>query len=281
MWRTAPARQLASSASSASPAWMAWSAVARRRASQNCAAAALAKTPGLRLRPALAAAPPRFGDLFRCVSHQQAAIRGFCAQASAESAAAQGGAETKVSGEEALLQFRKRASAELAGAEATVGAPAEVAARLRAMADEESSGATSSSPIAAELEGALTSLDALGALRREQKDLRAKRADLLAVGFQSQSAENQEFAALVVCATAGIFAVSIHYGFFVIWGFAYMVYRKATQQTRIQRASSDDLQGIVERLRELDALEATQRSQLQALAEAWRQGQGHQAAAAP
>ena len=35
----------------------------------------------------------------------------------------------------------------------------------------------------------------------------------------------QEFASLIVCAVAGLFAVSIHYIFFVVWLAGYMVYR--------------------------------------------------------
>ena len=62
--------------------------------------------------------------------------------------------------------------------------------------------------------------------RREYRQLKIERADHLAVGYQDSVSENQEFASLVVCATAGIFAVSVHYVFFFVMGFAYTMYRR-------------------------------------------------------
>ena len=60
----------------------------------------------------------------------------------------------------------------------------------------------------------------------------------------------QEFASLIVCAVAGLFAVSIHYGFFVVWLAGYLVYRRATRATRRQRSAMEDLESITGRLRE-------------------------------
>lgn len=104
---------------------------------------------------------------------------------------------------------------------------------------------------------------------RTKRSLKDERADILAIGFQTTHAENQEFASLIVCATAGIFAVSIHYVFFSIWLLAYLLYRRATKQTRIQRAATDDLEGLVGRLRQVEEVDREQRAALKAIAEAW------------
>jgi len=108
--------------------------------------------------------------------------------------------------------------------------------------------------------------------RRERTRLRADRADILAVGFQTTGAENQEFASLVVCATAGVFAVSIHWGFFSIFAVAYALYRRSTRAIQKQRAAVDSLQDIVDRLKELDRVEAEKQAALQGLAAAWLEG---------
>lgn len=126
--------------------------------------------------------------------------------------------------------------------------------------------------VAREIDGPASDLQAAGELGRERNKLQAQRADCLAVGFQSQGAENMEFGSLVVCAIAEIFAVSIHYGFFAIFGLAYMMYRRSTKATRIQRASTDELQGILDRLRELDELEAERWAAVRAYGEAWQAG---------
>lgn len=107
---------------------------------------------------------------------------------------------------------------------------------------------------------------------KEVRKLRAEKADILAVGFQTTGSENQEFAALIVCATAGIFAVSLHFSFFAIWAIAYLLYKRATRQIRTQRAASDDLGEIVERLRVHEDIEEQLRSRLRAHAAAWAAG---------
>lgn len=107
---------------------------------------------------------------------------------------------------------------------------------------------------------------------RTKRLLKAERADILAIGFQTTHSENQEFASLIVCATAGIFAVSIHFSFFSIWLLAYMLYRRSTKQTRVQRAAVDDLEGLVHRLRQVEEADRERRAALKAVAEAWSAG---------
>lgn len=123
-----------------------------------------------------------------------------------------------------------------------------------------------------ETQQALVLVSELEGYHKERTRLKEKRADLLAVGFQTTGAENQEFASLVVCASAGIFAVSIHWGFFSIFAVSYALYRRSTVAVRKQRKATDDLQDTVDRLKELVELEAERISSLRAHAEAWAQG---------
>jgi len=106
----------------------------------------------------------------------------------------------------------------------------------------------------------------------EQHRLKMKRADLLAVGFQSSGAENQEFASLVMCATAGIFAVSVHYGFFGAFAFSYWLYRGSTKAVRIQRNSAEVLQETIDRMRELEQDNVEHLAALRLRAAAWAGG---------
>ncbi|OLQ11170.1 hypothetical protein AK812_SmicGene5023 [Symbiodinium microadriaticum] len=99
-----------------------------------------------------------------------------------------------------------------------------------------------------------------------------QRADCLAVGFQNPNAENQEFASMIVCATAGIFAVSIHYIFFSVFALGYYVYRRSTRATRRQHAALEDLQEITDRLKELEKLETERLSSLRSSIKAWQEG---------
>lgn len=195
----------------------------------------------------------------------------------------------------ALERFRRRGGPELA-ALAGAGAGGISAPRLRQALEEAAraeleaafgpppSGegaapAAASTPrgdcerrAAAEIEEAVAIAGAVEEGHRERTKLRATRADILAVGFQTTGAENQEFASLIVCATAGIFAVSIHWGFFSIWLVAYLLYRRSTKQVREQRAAVDDLQGLMERLRQVEEAEEERRAALRTLSEAWSAG---------
>merc|ERR1711974_293511 len=96
----------------------------------------------------------------------------------------------------------------------------------------------------------------------EEKQLRVRRADLLAVGYQDQVGENQEYAALAVCTIAGIFAVSIHYAFFIAWALSYYIYRRATKQIRVKDNATAELQDTIERLRTVDEEMSQYRSDL-------------------
>ncbi|CAK9071286.1 unnamed protein product [Durusdinium trenchii] len=106
--------------------------------------------------------------------------------------------------------------------------------------------------------------------RKERRRLQANRADILAMGFQNINEENQEFASLIVCATAGIFAVSIHYAFFVLWFAGYLIYRRSTRSVRRQHTALENLEDITDRLKELDALESKRLEDLQARLQAWK-----------
>lgn len=121
-------------------------------------------------------------------------------------------------------------------------------------------------------EEAIALADALAEGRRERGRLRAERADILAVGFQTTTAENQEFASLVVCATAGIFAVSVHWSFFSVFGVSYALYRRSTKEVRKQRAAVEHLEGVIARLKALDQEEAERLEALRARARAWDAG---------
>jgi len=183
----------------------------------------------------------------------------------------------------ALLAFRRRAGQELglalSGApEALV--PARVDAALRDIVEEESRvpsgevGKESACRAAMdeERQQAMTLLNELQEHRRERTRLKMKRADLLAVGFQSSSQENKEFAALVVCAAAGIFAVSIHWAFFSIWGIAYIIYRRSTEMVRTQRTATDNLQETLDALKALQTEDDKKVAALRARASSWSTG---------
>lgn len=182
----------------------------------------------------------------------------------------------------ALERFRQRVGPELAAA-ADGGAVSSVnvGRLLRGAAEEElkafgeaevEARAECAAQLQQETDAVLAIVSPIEEGHRERQKLKAARADILAVGFQTTGAENQEFASLIVCATAGIFAVSIHWGFFSIWAIAYMLYRRSTKQTRTQRAASDDLQGLVARLREVEEADREHRAALKARAEAWSAG---------
>lgn len=125
--------------------------------------------------------------------------------------------------------------------------------------------------LAKDFDVAVSTITDLENLRHERTQLRQARADNLAVGYQGMSGENQEFGALIVCATAGIFGVSIHYSFFAIFFASYYIYRRATAATREQRAAGDELTAIMARLRELEALDEERVKVLQSIVEAWRE----------
>lgn len=206
-----------------------------------------------------------------------------CAQVAAQ-AAAQGAADGAC--EAALEQFRRRAGPELAlAAEAVAGGVSSTQlgrtmriarddALQQGFGEQDAGGARArcEAAIEEEAEGPAAMAAEIEDFHRERQSLKKARADILAVGFQTTHSENQEFASLIVCATAGIFAVSIHYVFFSIWFFAYMLYRRSTKQTRVQRAAVDDLQGLVERLRQVDEAEQERRAALKMLATAWADG---------
>jgi len=123
-----------------------------------------------------------------------------------------------------------------------------------------------------EAEYAVADVITLEELRAERPQLLRQRADLLQVSFQSQTAENQEFGALVICATAGIFAVSLHYGFFSVFIVAYWLYRRATADMRRQQYACDDLADVLARLKEINVLEAEALAAICRRASAWRDG---------
>mmetsp|Transcript_127534 Transcript_127534/g.284474 ORF Transcript_127534/g.284474 Transcript_127534/m.284474 type:complete len:239 (-) Transcript_127534:54-770(-) len=187
---------------------------------------------------------------------------------------------------EVLERFRRRAGPELAAATSSSVSAAQLGASLRqaaeeelgaplaaeAPAEEQSEAVPLPRRLALEAQEAEALVASLEELRRERATLKAERADILAIGFQTTGAENQEFASLVVCATAGIFAVSIHWGFFSIFAVSYAIYRRSTVEVRKQRAAVDDLQEIVDRLREVQTEEAAQLASLQARAAAWAEG---------
>eukprot|EP00929_Paragymnodinium_shiwhaense_P076893 TRINITY_DN39584_c0_g1_i1.p1 TRINITY_DN39584_c0_g1~~TRINITY_DN39584_c0_g1_i1.p1 ORF type:complete len:247 (-),score=57.79 TRINITY_DN39584_c0_g1_i1:93-833(-) len=192
--------------------------------------------------------------------------------------------------EAALESFRKRASGALSEvASAKSGSTAHLDAVLRDAVDAEvaatESAADGKAVESGEADAALSTrlcdearetvkaFAEIDDMRQERKYLKSRRADLLAVGFQTHSSENAEFGSLVVCAAAGIFAVSLHYAFFSLFGVAYLVYRKATSQRRMQREATDELDHIVDRLYELDELEAAKWVSFQARADAWQVGQ--------
>lgn len=188
--------------------------------------------------------------------------------------------------ETALEQFRRHAGPELAAAgDAVAGgvSSTQLGRALRGARDDAlqaTFGGEAASEARAgceelieeETKNPLSIATELEEFHRERQSLKAEKADLLAVGFQTTTSENQEFASLIVCATAGIFAVSIHFSFFGIWLFAYLLYRRSTKQTRIQRAAVDDLQGLVDRLRQVEEAEQERRVALRALGGAWAAG---------
>jgi len=107
----------------------------------------------------------------------------------------------------------------------------------------------------------------------ERSSLKKRRATYLAESFQSSQAENKEFASLVVCATAGIFAVSVHFAFFSIFAVSYAIYRSSTKQVRIQRNSVTLLQEALDELRELERADVERIEALRAKAAAWVSGE--------
>lgn len=149
-------------------------------------------------------------------------------------------------------------------------------------AQPEGTGNTGSSPadpaaaaaaeLGQELGQALARVAAVSELSQERKELRTRRADLLTVGYQDQVGENMEYAALAICAIAGIFAVSIHYAFFVAWGASYYVYRRATRKLRAKHDATAELQDTLERLRIVDEELSEYRADLHSLAVAWKSG---------
>ncbi|CAE8722252.1 unnamed protein product, partial [Polarella glacialis] len=189
---------------------------------------------------------------------------------------------------EATEAFRRRAAPELTAAAHAAGTGANTETRvagphlrelLNEAAEEEGRAFSDSqaslefvSSLAKDTEELVTLVSELEAHRRERQTLKVARADCLAVGFQNPNAENQEFAALIVCATAGIFAVSIHFSFFSLFGLGYYVYRRSTRTVRKQHAASDDLGEITERLREVETLSSTHLAIIIARAEAWKEG---------
>jgi len=179
--------------------------------------------------------------------------------------------------EDVAVRLRKRAGTDLAAAAALGKACAsvqEISASLRAAASEEMANTPECHVrVNHEVEQGVAILDGIYELRRERKMLGNERGDLLAVGFQDQAAENREFGALVVCAVAGIFAVSIHYAFFSIFGLSYLLYRNATKAVRRQRAATDDLQQVIDRMKDTEKEEAERWQTMLLLAEAWKLGQ--------
>jgi len=123
-----------------------------------------------------------------------------------------------------------------------------------------------------EAEEAVAMATGLAETRRELADLRRARADKLAVGFQTAGKENQEYCALVVAAAAGIFGVSVHYGFLSIFAVAFLIYRRATSVVRKQRAAMDELQDILDRIPDLEQAEAQRLEVLRARAALWSGG---------
>eukprot|EP00405_Crypthecodinium_cohnii_P010479 CAMPEP_0206426274 /NCGR_PEP_ID=MMETSP0324_2-20121206/4277_1 /ASSEMBLY_ACC=CAM_ASM_000836 /TAXON_ID=2866 /ORGANISM="Crypthecodinium cohnii, Strain Seligo" /LENGTH=216 /DNA_ID=CAMNT_0053891191 /DNA_START=186 /DNA_END=836 /DNA_ORIENTATION=- len=213
------------------------------------------------------------------------ASRRFCAAAASDAAAPPTEPAKKIvlAGKDlsALEGFRKRGAPEVA-AMASAG-PGGIsveglqrALRIQADAELESNSDVDvegvKAAIIAETVDVVEKLKDLQATLAEQSELEKEKADVLAVGFQRTGAENQEFAALVICATAGIFAVSLHAGFFVIWLFAYALYKRSTRQIREQRAASSDLGELVARLHELESSENELRDSLKKVAKAWAEG---------
>eukprot|EP00812_Abedinium_dasypus_P006416 NODE_1810_length_1058_cov_288.389831.p1 GENE.NODE_1810_length_1058_cov_288.389831~~NODE_1810_length_1058_cov_288.389831.p1 ORF type:complete len:277 (-),score=67.29 NODE_1810_length_1058_cov_288.389831:212-934(-) len=194
----------------------------------------------------------------------------------------------------ALAKFREQAGAEVVSATGASGvAPVlQLGPRLRQLAGEELSSTFGSAAehsddgersveasrreckaqMTRDVEGMERHAEELGELRRERRHLEEMRADLLAVGFQSSSTENLEFGALVICAAAGIFAVTIHYNFFAIFAVSFLLYRKSTASVRKQHAALDDLDGLIERLREVKDLEQKAIAALRRRAEEWSEG---------
>lgn len=137
---------------------------------------------------------------------------------------------------------------------------------------ERSSANDAAALLGQELGEALAKVAAVSELRQEHKQLRTRRADLLAVGYQDQVGENQEYAALAVCAIAGIFAVSISYVFFIAWGLSYFLYRRATVKLRAKHEATAKLQDTLDRIREVDEEVSQYRADLHTLAMAWQTG---------
>ena len=183
----------------------------------------------------------------------------------------------------AVQGFRRRAVVDLTTALETssgTGVPVQLGEKLRTIASEEVTtalGETSSSQASVHCEQEATEvLDMLSVLeefRKEKRQLQARRADLLAIGFQNSNEENQEFTSLIVCAVGGLFAVSIHYVFFVLWLAGYMVYRRSTRSVRQHYAAMDTLQDVTDRLKELEALESKRVAEMRSRLEAWRKGE--------
>lgn len=178
-----------------------------------------------------------------------------------------------------LDRFRRRAADELVPftADSTFSgstpSASQVRVSLQEVAKDELGDTTDcAKEVEQEAEHAVADVTALEELRAERPKLRASRADLLQVSFQSQAAENQEFGALVICATAGIFAVSLHYGFFSIFIVAYWLYRRATQDMRRQQLAVDDLADVIARMKEINGLEAEALAIIRGRASAWRDG---------
>eukprot|EP00933_Yihiella_yeosuensis_P050523 TRINITY_DN4832_c0_g1_i1.p1 TRINITY_DN4832_c0_g1~~TRINITY_DN4832_c0_g1_i1.p1 ORF type:complete len:234 (-),score=52.52 TRINITY_DN4832_c0_g1_i1:197-898(-) len=199
--------------------------------------------------------------------------------------------------EKAAEAFRKRAAPEIVNAIAAAGAGAvrndsapvvgpKLGQTLQTVAEEEveaSFGVSNkdasteariacAASLAKEGEEVSKLLTDLEAARIEKKILVKARADALAIGFQNPQAENQEFASLIVCATAGIFAVSIHYVFFGLFAVGYYVYRKSTRAVREQRQSAQDLSEILAELRKVEDQEKELVLVLNTRAEVWREG---------
>jgi len=185
-------------------------------------------------------------------------------------------------GGESLRAFRRKASSEL---EAIVESqskdipvsPAQVAASFQSIAQEVAScpsaeGKSDADSIQTETQAVVEVLDDLLRNRAERAKLSNQRSDLLAVGYQNMVGENKEFGALILCAIAGIFAVSLHPIFFSIFGIAYWLYRRSTAQVRKQRAAVEELEGILEQIKELEEKEAQQITGLSIKAKAWSCG---------
>jgi len=109
-------------------------------------------------------------------------------------------------------------------------------------------------------------------LRKERRQLENERADALVTPFQNSTGENMEFGSLVVCAAAGIFACTIHYYFFSIFGLAFYFYRRATKAVREQHEALARLDEILEYIQEINAEEKKHMDTLFAQGKTWAHG---------